>query len=196
MRSFYSRIRGKKDSSSNKFSEVPSLSRIYSNNDTQTKKSGDSNVNTNLGSLYEDIIKTKEKKIPPLVYLYIILGIIPILPYLLIGISKLPNINDNVRYFGTLLIFNPEMMEFLTIFTAMAIPLVFIKLYVVNRPSRLARISKKLSSIFLGRRSFICGLEVVRRKQFRNLIVILTDFVQRVFCVFYAFRAYNQDHLF
>jgi hypothetical protein len=133
-------------------------------------------VEPKLESLYENIIKTKEKKIPLITYLYLLAGLAPLIPFLILWISEIPSVGDNLRFIGDLIRYRIEVFEFLTILTATFIPTSLMKIFIVNRPSRLARISKSLSRLFLGSRSFICGLEVVRRKQFRKIIIIITIF--------------------
>jgi hypothetical protein len=91
------------------------------------------------------------------------LGTLPSATDVFISISGLIE-----RYFGIILIF------------AIISPVLFvvgiIRIIAVEKPSRFARISKFLSSLFLKEKSYLCGMEMVRRKQYRTVILLVGIF--------------------
>ncbi len=158
---------------------------------TQLPKTDEKPVNKNI---YQNIVKDKETHITFLTYAYFALGILPLIPYFILILSVLPIAGDNLRFLGNLIRANSEFYEFFTILSAMFLPLGFIKLFLLNKPSRMAKIARLFSSIFLGSKSYICGLEIVRRKQFKNLIILLTIFSGMLcYANIYSITSTNQE---
>ena len=127
-------------------------------------------------SLYENAIQTKEKKKAKLSITLIIISLFPLLVYLIHYIGSLPSSPDLFIALSSLII-----RYFLVIFIfAIISPVLFavgiIRIIVIEKPSRFARISKFLSSIFLKEKSFICGMEMVKRKQYKTVILLVGIF--------------------
>jgi len=83
--------------------------------------------------------------------------------------DSLISISDLIEmYFGIIIIF------------ALLSPVLFvigiIRILVVEKPTRFARISKFLSSIFLKEKSYLCGIEMVKRKQYKTVILLVGIF--------------------
>ncbi len=127
-------------------------------------------------ALYQNAVQTKEKKNPKLSIAFIIISLFPLIIYLLYLIGTLPFAADAFislsfyieRFFGYILMF------------AVLSPVLFvvgiIRVLIVEKPTRFAKISKFISSIFLKDRSFLCGIEMVKRKQYRTVIFLVGIF--------------------
>ncbi len=127
-------------------------------------------------ALYKNAVTTKEKKNPKLSIALIIVSLFPLIIYLLYKIGNLPSAPDLFIVISDLI-----MQYFLIIFIfAILSPVLFvvgiIRIIAIEKPSRFARISKFLSYIFLKKRSFICGIEMVKRKQYKTVILLVGIF--------------------
>ncbi len=91
------------------------------------------------------------------------MGTLPSATDTLISISGLIE-----RYFGVFLIF--------AVISPVLLVVGIIRILVVEKPSRFAKISKFLSSLFLKEKSYLCGMEMVRRKQYRTVILLVGIF--------------------
>lgn len=106
----------------------------------------------------------------------IIISLFPLLIYLLFYLGTLPSATDTLisisclieRYFGVFLIF--------AVISPVLLVVGIIRILVVEKPSRFAKISKFLSSLFLKEKSYLCGMEMVRRKQYRTVILLVGIF--------------------
>ncbi len=126
--------------------------------------------------LYQNVVQTKEKKIPKLSIAFIIVSLFPVIIYILYYLGSLSSASDALisiselieLYFGIIIIF------------AILSPVLFvvgiIRILVVEKPTRYARISKFLSSIFLKEKSYLCGIEMVKRKQYKTVILLVGIF--------------------
>jgi len=117
-------------------------------------------------SLYINAVQTKEKKKAKLSIALIIISLFPLMVYFLYYIGSLPSAPDIFISLSALIV-----RYFLVIFIfAIISPVLFavgiIRIIAIEKPSRFARISKFLSYIFLKEKSFICGMEMVKRKHF------------------------------
>jgi hypothetical protein len=127
-------------------------------------------------SLYQNAVQTKEKKKAKLSIAFIILSLFPLMVYILYYIGSLPSAPDIFIALSSSI-----MRYFLVIFIfAIISPVLFvvgiIRIIAIEKPSRFARISKFLSSIFLKEKSFICGMEMVKRKQYKTVILLVGIF--------------------
>ncbi|MHA1474372.1 MAG: FtsX-like permease family protein [Promethearchaeota archaeon] len=126
--------------------------------------------------LYQNAVQTKEKKIPKLSIAFIIISLFPVIIYILYYFGSLPYASDAFisisylieQYFGIVLIF--------AILSPVLFVIGIIRIIVVEKPTRFARISKFLSSIFLKERSYLCGIEMVKRKQYKTVILLVGIF--------------------
>ncbi len=126
--------------------------------------------------LYQNAVQTKEKKKAKLSIALIIISLFPLIVYLLYYIGSLPSAPDIFIALSDLI-----MHYFLIIFIfAVISPILFavgiIRIIAIEKPSRFARISKFLSYIFLKEKSFICGIEMVKRKQYKTVILLVGIF--------------------
>ncbi|MHA1562337.1 MAG: FtsX-like permease family protein [Promethearchaeota archaeon] len=126
--------------------------------------------------LYQNVVQTKEKKIPKLSIAFIIVSLFPVIIYILFYLGSLPSASDVLisiselieLYFGIIIIF--------AILSPVLLVVGIIRILVVEKPTRYARISKFLSSIFLKEKSYLCGIEMVKRKQYKTVILLVGIF--------------------
>lgn len=124
---------------------------------------------------YENQIKMSEHKISSSAILLIILGILPFFPFVLVALSNVIE-NDLLLQFSTTLRLYGPIFEAILIFSPILLVLGIIKGIILDKPSRFAKVGKYLSTPFLKAKNFICGMELVRRSQFRYLLLILALF--------------------
>ncbi|QEE16508.1 FtsX-like permease family protein [Promethearchaeum syntrophicum] len=126
--------------------------------------------------LYQNAVQTKEKKIPKLSIAFIIISLFPVIIYILYYLGNLASASDALIsisefieiYFGIIIIF--------AILSPVLLVIGIIRILVVERPTRFARISKFLSSIFLKEKGYLCGIEMVKRKQYKTVILLVGIF--------------------
>ncbi len=125
---------------------------------------------------YEDKVKIKENKVGVSSIIFIVVGVLPFIPFIIIGLANSPLQNDfliKIRDYIQELGF---VFESLLLISPIFIVIGVIKAVILDKPSRFARLGKFLSKPFLNIKSFICGMELVRRKQFRYLVLIMSLF--------------------
>ncbi len=124
-----------------------------------------------------DFIRKKESLIPKWGIKVAILSLLPIILYSIILIEQTFIVPD---YFIEISNFLKNQIEFLIILTLICpFVMVFALLHylLIESPSRLANIAKKISHPFMKKRDFIIGIEMVRQKQYVRIILLLSIFI-------------------
>jgi ABC-type antimicrobial peptide transport system permease subunit len=128
-------------------------------------------------AIYDSAIDLKERSNPKVSWLLIILSLFPLLSYLIYWLALLPDSPDFILdlYFR---IYNvlPILMMF-AIVSPVLLTLGILRMIITEKPSRYARLVKWLTTPFLKRRSYLAGLEMVRQKQFKTIIMISGIFI-------------------
>ncbi len=127
-------------------------------------------------ALYANALQIKEKKNPKLSIALIIVSLFPLFIYLLYYLGTLPSAADIFIIISGLILRFIAIILILVILSPVLFVVGIIRILVVEKPSRYARISKFLSSIFLKGRSYLCGIEMVKRKQYKTVIFLVGIF--------------------
>ena len=126
--------------------------------------------------IYENEIEEKEKLTIKWSYLLILIGIFPMVFYLLVQISLIDGISDNFMYF----ISNFNQTYFLVNF-AVICPLSLIygifRLISKEKPSLLARFAKKIAHPFIREFDYLIGLNFIKRKDLSRVLTLFAIFV-------------------
>ncbi len=124
-----------------------------------------------------DFIKKKESLIPKWGLKVALISLLPIMLYLIILIEQIFIVPD---YFIEISKFLQNQGEFLVILTLICPFILVISLLhylLIESPSRLANIAKKISHPFMKKRDFIIGIEMVRQKQYVRIILLSSIFI-------------------
>ncbi|UYP44567.1 hypothetical protein NEF87_000852 [Candidatus Lokiarchaeum ossiferum] len=128
-------------------------------------------------SLYKDTMQSKEKKIRPFSYLIILLSLIPAIIFLLY--ISAAETNNDYFYWIIASIFMGGFAGLIILFIGAPLLLVFgiIRFVALEKPSRFAKFSKKISKIFLKRDSNLVALNMVRKKQYITTMFLVGVFI-------------------
>ena len=137
---------------------------------------GTNNYGKDQKSKYYDPLKRMEKKRIRFSYILIICSILPHLLYLSIYIGKLSSSSDLFLRFAQFLETNIVVLSVIIIVSPVLLVWGILRILLKENPRFLARISKSISSLFIKDKSFLVGLEMVRRKQYRTVILIIGIF--------------------
>ncbi len=134
-------------------------------------------------NIYEDAFETHRKKIRKWSYLFILIAFIPMIMHLIMVLSENPTAPDYLiemgDYLRSNLLYSPyfSMLLFLSpYFLAAGI----IRFVTKESPSRFAKLSQKISSIFLRGKSYLVGMEMVKRKQIATVTFLLGIFASLI----------------
>ncbi|MHA2019562.1 MAG: FtsX-like permease family protein, partial [Promethearchaeota archaeon] len=127
-------------------------------------------------SLYQNSIKVKEKKNPKLSIAFIIISLFPLIIYLLYLLGTIPTASDILISISAIILNYFWIIMILAIISPILFVVGIIRILIVEKPSRFAQISKFLTNIFLKDRSYICGIEMVKRKQYKTVIFLVGIF--------------------
>ncbi len=127
-------------------------------------------------ALYHNAIKIQEKKNPKLSIAFITVSLFPLMLYFLYYLGSLPSVPDVFISISVFILQYFWIIIILAIFSPVLFVVGIIRILVVEKPSRFARISKFISSIFLKNRSYLCGIEMVKRKQYKTVIFLVGIF--------------------
>ncbi|UYP44568.1 hypothetical protein NEF87_000853 [Candidatus Lokiarchaeum ossiferum] len=132
-------------------------------------------------SFYVDPLKEKEAKIINFSYAFILLSTIPLILFALIYLGSLPSASDQLAILSADLKKNLTVLTIFIIISPIFFALGVIRLFTKEKPSFFANLSKKISEWFLKERGFLVGIEMVRRKQYKTVILIIGIFTA-LFC--------------
>ncbi len=139
--------------------------------------------------IYEDFIKQYEKKIPKIAILLIIIGILPILVNLLFYNFLDNNSSDYlmdilywIRVYGQMY-YLPTIFLIISILSPILIISGLVRYIGVEKPSRLAKISKFLSTPILGPLNRLFGLKMISSKELIKWIKVFTIFASILIAV-------------
>ncbi|WP_371804424.1 ABC transporter permease [Candidatus Lokiarchaeum ossiferum] len=158
------------------------LSGIYDENSTYGKKIGVSADQAKIEEKYEDSIEGEEKKIPKISYFLFPFILIPIFIYSLAIYAANHEVSDSLERLSESVCQEP--MTFLVlalIFPVFIVIYGFYRFLVVESPRRFARISKVLAKPLNKELNYLVGLEMIRKKEFRYIIILLTVFLTSIF---------------
>lgn len=134
-------------------------------------------------NIYEDAFEIHRKKIRKWSYLFILIAIFPVIIYLIIVLSENPTAPDFLiemgEYLRSNLLFSPYFLILLFLspyFLAAGI----IRFLTKESPSRFAKLSRKISSVFLRAKSYLVGMEMVKRKQIATVTFLLGIFASLI----------------
>ncbi len=128
-------------------------------------------------ALYEDSVEGSEKKIPKMSFFLFGAILIPILFYGLILYSYDHDTLDFIEQMRYNLSYSYNVyLIFVLIIPVTAVIYGFYRFLVVESPRRFARFTRFITKPLNKQISYLTGLEMIRRKEFRYLILLLTFF--------------------
>ncbi|WP_371802330.1 FtsX-like permease family protein [Candidatus Lokiarchaeum ossiferum] len=124
--------------------------------------------------LYETPVDRMEKKIPKWGLKLIIPTIIPFLITLIYMVGTIPNIPDVFLEVSASIGNAARFIMILAFLMPILLVVGIVRYMVVESPVRFAKISKKIASLVMKEQSNLIGLEIIRRKPYRQMIFMLS----------------------
>jgi ABC-type lipoprotein release transport system permease subunit len=126
--------------------------------------------------LYEDPVLYAEKRNAKISNGLIFASIVPLFAYLIIYLGDQPNVPDIIITIAEQLQMLLFLFSMFLIITPVLMVVGIIRKFAVEKPVRWAKITKKISSWFIKNRGYLCGIEMVKRKQYTTVIYIVGIF--------------------
>ncbi|UYP46831.1 hypothetical protein NEF87_003116 [Candidatus Lokiarchaeum ossiferum] len=127
-------------------------------------------------NLYETPIEKAEKKISKWGLKLIIPTLIPFVITLIYLIGTIPSIPDVFLEISAKIEEFSGILSVLSFLMPVLLIIGIVRYFVVESPIRFARVSKKIASCFMKEHSTLIGLELIRRKPYRQMIFLLSLF--------------------
>ncbi|UYP44566.1 hypothetical protein NEF87_000851 [Candidatus Lokiarchaeum ossiferum] len=127
-------------------------------------------------SLYKDSVSQREKKIWPISYLLLILSLIPVIFYFL----YLGSLNSDSDIYQSLfygLRYRISGIMFLFYFAPLLLVFAIIRFLALEKPSRFAKFTRKISRIIMKKDNKILALNMVRKKQYITTMFLIGIFM-------------------
>ncbi|WP_457559250.1 FtsX-like permease family protein [Candidatus Harpocratesius sp.] len=125
----------------------------------------------------ENFMKKKEELIPKWGLIAVFSSLIPILLFILMISGQNIIVSDTLIEISNVLYSRINALIILTIISPMLLVIGIIRYLIVESPPRYARISRFISKIFVGKKNYFVGIEMVRQKQFRQIMFLAGFYV-------------------
>ena len=119
-----------------------------------------------------NFMKKKEELIPKWGILLAISSLIPIILFITMIIGQNIQTSDTIIEISELLYENLNLLIILTMLSPFLLVIGLIRFLVIESPPRFAKISKKIAHIFMKKRDYFVGIEMVRQKQYTRIIIL------------------------
>ncbi|WP_457918187.1 FtsX-like permease family protein [Candidatus Lokiarchaeum ossiferum] len=157
------------------------LAGIYDENSTYGKEKVEKRKQSKNEEKYEDSVEGEEKKIRKISYFLFPFILIPIFIYGLAIYSGNHEVSDNLRWTVIRIYSEPTLyLVFGAIFPIFIVGYGFYRFLIVESPRRFAKLSKFLSKPFHKEINYLVGLEMIRRKEFRYIIILISVYVTSI----------------
>ena len=153
-----------------------SLDTLYSELIYEDGQENDSILNERDQDIYETPIEKEEKKISKWGLKLILPTLIPFVITLIYMIGTIPGIPDAFLKLNASIEKISEVLSVLSFLMPVLLIIGIVRYLVVESPIRFARISRKIASFFMKEHSALIGLELIRRKPYRQMIFMLSLF--------------------
>ncbi|MHA1887147.1 MAG: FtsX-like permease family protein, partial [Promethearchaeota archaeon] len=120
----------------------------------------------------EQFIKKKEELIPKWGIILALSSTIPIILFIIMIFGQQFHVSDTIQELSNLLFNRINLLIILVIISPIFLVIGLIRYLIVESPPRFAKISKFLSKIFVKKRDYFVGIEMVRQKQYQQIIFL------------------------
>lgn len=120
----------------------------------------------------ENFMKKKEELIPKWGLLLALASLVPISLFLIMILGQNIQTSDTLIEFANVLYDNLNFVIILTLISPFFLVIGLIRFFVQESPPRFARISKRIGRIFMKKRDYFVGIEMVRQKQYTRIIFL------------------------
>lgn len=145
---------------------------------------------------YEDFFEVEKHNIKPITFVLIIIGLIPLFLYAYVFIAYRFEVPDAIIDNRDRLVVNLYYIHFFSLFFISFFITGIVRLMVTERPSRFARLSKKIAHVFIKKLDHIVSLELIRKKKWSRVIIYLSIFFSMVTLVNFAFNSQYRYEIF
>ncbi len=146
--------------------------------------------------VYENLFEMEKYSIKPITWLFIIVGIIPIILYSYLFIAFRFNVSDIVIDNRDKIVENIYYFHFFSLFFIGFFVTGLIRLFLIERPSRFARFAKRIAHIFAKRLDHIVSLEIIRKKKWARVTIYLAIFCTMLTITNFAFNSQYRYEIF
>jgi hypothetical protein len=127
-----------------------------------------------------DFMKKKEDLIPKWGLWVALLSLIPVILQILLILGQEPLADDSLVEISTSLQGSAGLITIVALASPFFLVSGLLHFLLIESPQRLARISKKISHVFMKNRDYFVGLEMVRQKQFIRVISLIGIFISAI----------------
>lgn len=125
----------------------------------------------------EEFMRKKEELIPKWGIIMAIGSTIPIILFVIMIFGQNVQTSDTIREFSNLLFNKVNLLIILVIISPIFLVVGLIRFLISESPPRFAQISRFLSKIFVKKKGFFVGIEMVRQKQYQHIIFLAGIYV-------------------
>ncbi|MHA1520750.1 MAG: ABC transporter permease [Promethearchaeota archaeon] len=124
-----------------------------------------------------NFMKKKEELIPKWGILVVLSALIPIILFITMIIGQNMQASDTLIEISDELYNNLNLLIILSMLSPFMLVIGIIRFLVVESPPRYAKISKRISHIFMKKRDYFVGIEMVRQKQYTRILYLAALYV-------------------
>ncbi|MHA1777082.1 MAG: FtsX-like permease family protein [Promethearchaeota archaeon] len=145
---------------------------------------------------YESLFDMEKYSIKKITLFLLFLGIIPFVLYLFLFLSLRFEASDFVIDMRDRLIENIYYIHFFSLFFIGFFVTGVIRLILIERPSRYAKIAKKIAHLFLKKLDHIVSLEIIRKKKWARVTIYLSIFCAMLTITNFTFNSQYRYEIF